>query len=212
MTGRLPHLIETVRVSRGRAPLWHLHHSRLQASAAALGLRPAHLAEPSGADRVVRILAGNGEATIEERLPGPSGPLPVAFSGLPHPGYPHKTDRREAFVRALAEVAVDGASEAILSTTEGWVAEGSFTAVLWWEGERIAAPPLGLRILPSVARRRIAEITGPIAEMRIDPQALAARSFFLANAARGIVEVAALQGESTCRDARTAALARRFWP
>jgi branched-subunit amino acid aminotransferase/4-amino-4-deoxychorismate lyase len=212
MTGRLPHLIETVRVWNGRAPLWRFHHSRLEASAAALGLRPAHLTEPSGPDRVIRILAGNGDAAIEERLPGPAGPLPVAFAGVPHPGYPHKTDRREAFTRALAEVAVDGASEAILSTAEGWVAEGSFTAVLWWEGERIAAPPFALGILPSVARRRIEEIAGPIAEIRIDPIGLAARSFFLANAARGIVEVAALQGESMRRDARTAALAGRFWP
>jgi para-aminobenzoate synthetase/4-amino-4-deoxychorismate lyase len=204
-------LIETVRVCGGHAPLWPLHLARLRNSAAALGLRLGRIAVPTGDDRVVRIVAGNGEVSVDERPVAPLEPVRVAFAGVPHPGYPHKTDAREAFERALDEARVDGAEEALLSTTEGWVAEGSYTALFWWEDAGLMAPPLGLDILPSVARHRIAGLAGTIHEKRIDPRGLMGHSVFLANAARGVVEVASLQGEIVRRDERTAALASRFW-
>jgi len=59
---------------------------------------------------------------------------------------------------------------------------------------------------------RIAEIQGNVAERRVSPEALKGRSLFLANAARGIVQVAALNGVSVPADARTQALLARFWP
>ena len=211
MSRRVTRLIETVRVLRGHAPLWPLHLARLRRSAAALDLRLGRIEAPTGDDRVVRIVAGNGGVTVEERSVAPPEPLTVAFSGIPHPGYPHKTEAREAFDRALDEARIDGAEEALLSTTQGWVAEGSYTALLWWEDAGLMAPPLALDILPSVARHRIAALAGTIREKRIDPRSLIGRSVFLANAARGIVEVASLQGEIVRRDARTAALASRFW-
>lgn len=205
-------LIETVRIRNGRAPLWPLHIARLERSAAALGLDIAPIEEPAGPDGVVRLLAGAEGVSVEARPLENAAPLTVVWSAVPHPQYPHKVDRREPFDRALTEARGRGAAEAILSTAEGWVAEGSFTTVFWWEGESLAAPPLALGILPSVARRRIGEIAGPLVEMRVEPGGLTGRPLFLANAARGIVEVALLQGESVPRDARTAALARRFWP
>jgi para-aminobenzoate synthetase/4-amino-4-deoxychorismate lyase len=211
MTPRATRLIETVRVCGGHAPLWPLHLARLRSSAAALDLRLGRIEAPTGDDRVVRIVAGNGGVSIEERPVAPPERLRVAFAGIPHPGYPHKTEAREAFARALDEVRIDGAAEALLSTTEGWVAEGSYTAVFWWEDAALMAPPLGLDILPSVARHRIAGLAGTIHEKRIDPRGLMGHSVFLANAARGVVEVASLQGEIVRRDERTAALASRFW-
>ncbi|MHC4447872.1 MAG: aminotransferase class IV, partial [Planctomycetota bacterium] len=50
-------LIETVRVKRGRAPLWPYHLERLERSCAALAIPfPAELAPPVGGDdRVVRF-------------------------------------------------------------------------------------------------------------------------------------------------------------
>ena len=94
----------------------------------------------------------------------------------------------------------------------GWVAEGSLSAVFWWDADGLAAPPLALGILPSVARERIGELAGGIRESRTDPKGLRGRAIFLANAARGIMEVVSLQGESVPQDLRTTALAKRFWP
>lgn len=211
MSPRATRLIETVRVRGGHAPLWPLHLARLRRSAAALELRLGRVEAPTGHDRVVRIVAGEGGVSVEERPVAPPAPLRVAFAGIPHPGYPHKTEAREAFDGALEEARIDGAAEALLSTREGWVAEGAYTALFWWHGGDLMAPPLALDILPSVARHRIVALVGRIRETRIDPLGLTGRSVFLANAARGIVEVASLQGEIVRRDARTAELASRFW-
>ncbi|HEX6645297.1 MAG TPA: aminotransferase class IV, partial [Gemmatimonadales bacterium] len=91
-------------------------------------------------------------------------------------------------------------------------AEGTVSTVLWWEGDRVAGPPLALGILPSVARARIVEIAGPIVERRLPPDDLTGRPFFLANAARGIMEVATWQGERVAPETRTEALRTAFWP
>lgn len=205
-------LIETVRILRGEAPLWAEHRARLRRSAAALGIDLGPVAAPSGTERIVRISAGpDGIRTEDRGAPAPRT-LAVSVATVPHPGYPHKTDRREAFEAAHAEARVIGADEALLLTRDGWVAEGSFTTLLWWEDGVLAAPPLELGILPSIARERIARLAGGISEMRVVPSELGGRAIFLANAARGIVEVVSLQGESVPPDPRTAALAARFWP
>ena len=205
-------LIETVRVRQGSAPLWNHHSARLMRSAVALGWSLDPIEPPVGADRIVRIRAGEDGVSFEDRpVPAP-GPLAVAFSGVPHPGYPHKTDQRSAFDEARREAALDHADEALLSTIQGWVAEGSLSALFWWGEDGLIAPPLSLGILPSIARERIAEIAGAVREMRTDPISLRGRAIFLANAARGIMEVVSLQGESVPRDPRTAVLAERFWP
>lgn len=206
------HLIETVRVLRGEAPLWREHRSRLDRSAAALGVELAPIAAPAGADRIVRISAAPGGILTEDRAVPPPAALPVVFATVPHEPYPHKTDRRDAFEAARREAKDRGAGEALLLTPEGWVAEGAFTTLLWWEEDVLAGPPLELGILPSIARERCARLTAGIREIRMTRDALRHRALFLANAARGIMEVVSLQGESVRRDPRTAALAARFWP
>ncbi|HEU4828267.1 MAG TPA: aminotransferase class IV [Gemmatimonadales bacterium] len=205
-------LIETVRVRAGRAPLWDLHLTRLRRSALVLGIPLEPIEPPAGTERVVRLVASAGGIGREDRPVAPVAALSVAFSGVAHPGYPHKTDQRAHFDAALAEACLDRADEALLSTESGWVAEGTFTALFWWDGARLAAPPQELGILPSVARARIAEISGGLVERRVDPRGLRGRPIFLANAARGIMEVASLHGERVPRDQRTDALARWFWP
>ena len=205
-------LIETVRVRRAEAPLWEQHLARLHRSAAALGLALEPIAAPTGADRIVRISAGPDGALTEDRPVPLPVPVPVAFASVPHPGYPHKTDRRAAFDAARKEARLDGAGEALLLAAEGWVAEGTFTTLLWWEGEALVGPPLALGILPSVARERITRLRGEIIERRVVPGDLRGRAIFLANAARGIMEVVSLQGESVPHDPRTAALRDGFWP
>jgi len=62
-----------------------------------------------------------------------------------------------------------------------------------------------------VARARIGELV-PIEEKRVERRVLERRSLFVANAARGIVEVAALDGVPCPGSAATRALQARFWP
>ena len=76
----------------------------------------------------------------------------------------------------------------------------------------MAAPPLALGVLPGVARARIAEQTGQVLERRVRMDQIRGRSLFVANAVRGVVPVALLDGVAVPPNAATDALAREFWP
>lgn len=54
--------------------------------------------------------------------------------------------------------AAGGADEVLLVSGSGTVLEGALSAVLWWRGEVLCAPPLSLPVLPSVTRRLLLEI------------------------------------------------------
>ena len=74
----------------------------------------------------------------------------------------------------------------------------------------MVAPSPRLGILPSVSRARIAEI-GPVSERSVPRDALDGVPIILANAARGIVPVARLDGKPVSAHPGTALLQRRFW-
>jgi branched-subunit amino acid aminotransferase/4-amino-4-deoxychorismate lyase len=210
----IPSLIETVRVRNGTAPLWYLHLRRLVASCQALGVPfPGSFIVPEGGpDRVHRLEVGPGGVAVTERDVGGGHPQHLMTSRVPHPGYPHKTTGRSAFLKASEEARAAGAEDALLLTARGEVAEATVWCLYWWDGDRLCAPALDLRILLGVSRMRIEEINGPVAQERVTPDALEGRSLFLSNAARGIVEVATLDGVRVPPDPRTAALWARFWP
>ena len=91
------------------------------------------------------------------------------------------------------------------------MAEATVWTVFWWEGETLRTPALALQVLPGVARARIGELV-PLVEAWSGRGELTGKSLFLANAARGIVPVATLDGEPVPSHKRTAKLARKFWP
>jgi branched-subunit amino acid aminotransferase/4-amino-4-deoxychorismate lyase len=184
------------------------------ASCRALGIPfPGAFAVPAGGpDRVHRIEVGPGGMTVTEREMGSDAPVRLATSTVPHPGYRHKTTARAPFERATEEARRAGADEALLLAGDGEVAEASIWCVFWWEDDRLAAPALELGILPGVSRMRIEEFAGPITERRLSRADLAGRPLFLANAARGIVDVVALDGVPVPQHAGTQALRGRFWP
>jgi branched-subunit amino acid aminotransferase/4-amino-4-deoxychorismate lyase len=142
---------------------------------------------------------------------GPADPLRLVTSRLVHRPYPHKTTERELFSAALDEAREAGADDALLLTACGEVAEAAIWCVFWWEGDRLCTPALDLGVLPSVARRRIEELAGPLTERRMPRSGLARRSIFLGNALRGVSEVAELDGAPVPWDPATAAVQRRFW-
>ena len=208
-------LIETVRIRGGVAPLWYLHLRRLAGSCKALGIPlPGELPTPSGgADRVHRIQVGPRGASVSERPVGPAEPVRlVSVSGVVHRPYPHKTTDRAQFAHAMDQARTRGADDGVLLAEGGWVAETGIWSLFWWEDGRVAAPPLALGVLPGVARARIAEQTGEVVERRVQMDQIRGRSLFVANAVRGVVPVAVLDGVAVRPNEATNALAREFWP
>ncbi len=51
-----------------------------------------------------------------------------------------------------------GADEVLLVSNSGIVLEGALSAVLWWRGNILCAPPLSLPVLPSVTRRLLLQV------------------------------------------------------
>jgi branched-subunit amino acid aminotransferase/4-amino-4-deoxychorismate lyase len=206
-------LIETVRVRDGVAPFWGLHLRRLLRSCRELGVPfPAELTVPAGGhDRVHRLEVSQAGALVTERAVGPVEPAHLLTSRVGYRPYPHKTTDRSQFDRALEEARAEGADDALLLAPGGWVAEVGIWSLFWWEGDRLCAPPLALGVLPGVARSRIGELV-ELHERRIGRAGLDGRPLLLANAVRGIVEVAALDGVPAPNGAATRELQARFWP
>jgi len=214
-------LIETVRVKGGKAPLWDLHQARMAKSCLELGLPKPVLEPPApGPDRVVQYIVVIGEqrsepeepAGIKERPVGSVAPVRLIVSSEVHFPYPHKTTERGQFERALEEAKAAEADDAVLLTSTGHVAEAAIWTLFWWEGSRVATPSLELGVLPGVARARLDRLLGGLRERWIGADELKRQSLFLANAARGVVQVAALDGDPKPPDPRIVKLQESFWP
>jgi branched-subunit amino acid aminotransferase/4-amino-4-deoxychorismate lyase len=207
-------LIETVRLRNGAAPLWHLHVRRLAASCRALGVPiPTELITPEGgADRVHRLLVSRRGLVAGERPVGSLAPVRLITSKVVHRPYPHKLVDRERFDRALADAKAAGADDGLLLTVGGQVAETAIWGVFWWEDEQVAAPALEIGVLPGVARARIEELVGTVQQRTATLDDVRGKSLFVANAVRGVIPVASLDGATVPESADTTALATRFWP
>jgi len=213
MAYRMPSLIETVRIRNGVAPLWYLHLRRLASSCKALGVPlPGELPTPSGgSDRIHRLEVDPHGLEVSQRPVGSNEPVSLVLARVTHRPYPHKTTERAQFDRAIEEARSAGADDAVLLSDGGHVAECAIWGLFWWEGNRLCAPPLSLGILPGVARARLEELTGGIAERRVRPEEITGRGVFVANAARGVVPVASFQGRPVPQDSGTARLSASFW-
>ena len=206
-------LIETVRIRNGAAPLWYLHVRRLATSCRALGVPiPTELITPEGGgDRVHRLLVSRRGVVAGERPVGSMAPVRLVTSKVVHRAYPHKLVDRERFDRALADAKAAGADDGLLLTPGGQVAETAIWGVFWWEDGQVAAPALEIGVLPGVARARIVELVG-VQERKATIDEIRGRSLFVANAVRGVLPVASLDGAAVPEQADTEALATRFWP
>ncbi len=211
-------LIETMRVREERIPFLDRHLARLGRSLGELGLpKPSQdvpaLVRPFAAtgDAVLRVEVRDGRASVTVRELPSLAPPAVITASEPHQPYPHKTTERDCFRDAAQEAEVAEADDALLLTHDGLVAEGTVWTLFWWDGDRLRTPALDLRILPGVARARVLELERAH-EGRHPRAALDGKSLFLANAVRGVVPVASLDGAQVPVDRRTAELSRRFWP
>lgn len=197
----------------GAVPLWPLHLERIQRSCAALGFSFPTLVPPQrGPDRICRYEISQAGVRVSEREPAPTTPVRIITAKAWHQPYPHKVVDRSCFEQAQGEAAAAGAHDAVLVTPQGWVAEGTIWSLLWWEMGLLCAPALGIGVLPSVGRARLAEIRGHVVERKTTRRALAGVPVFLVNSARGVVEIEQWDGERVPRHPETARLAGQFWP
>ncbi|HEY7505271.1 MAG TPA: aminotransferase class IV [Gemmatimonadales bacterium] len=210
----MPSLIETVRIRNGVAPLWYLHLRRLAGSCKALGIPlPAELITPEGgAERIHRLEVGPRGLKLDERPVGSTAPVRLTLASVTHRPYPHKTTDRAQFDRALEESRAAGADDAIMLNAGGYVTECAVWGLFWWEGGRLCAPALQLGVLPGVARARLEQMAGGLVERRVRMGDLEGRSLFVANAARGVVPVATVEGREVSQDSGTSRLSGSFWP
>jgi branched-chain amino acid aminotransferase len=198
--------------------------ARLERAAAAVGLNAP---PPDTAHQVSRSALAEQEAAVRLDWDGTSlaivirelpktPPLTLATVREPHPGYPWKSAERKVFDRALGAVALAGAGEALFLDAAGHVAEAARFSVGWLDGDTMVFPPLAMNVLPSIGRERALELAPSLGlavrEARVSPGELSGCALFLANAVRGVVPVASLDGVTVRADSHIATLAQRFWP
>ena len=210
----IPTLIETIRIRNGVAPLWYLHLRRLSESCRQLGVPfPLKFDVPAGGpDRVRKLEVGPEGMRVIERPLELSASVRLATVPTVHPAYPHKTAARQAFTAAREQAVARGADDALMLTAGGVVAECAIWSLFWWEGSRVAAPPLGLGVLRGVARMRIEELRGPLVEQALTRPELGGRALFVANAVRGVVPVVDLDDARVPESEHLPELAAQFWP
>jgi branched-subunit amino acid aminotransferase/4-amino-4-deoxychorismate lyase len=108
-----------------------------------------------------------------------------------------------------------GAQEAVI-LDEGRVTDGATTALLWWRGDALCAPPLSLPRVDSVAARTVRGIAAalgtPVEEEEARPSELDGAVLWAVNALHGIRAVTSwVEGPSLAQDAaRTEAWRARF--
>lgn len=161
---------------------------------------------------MVRYQVSPSDVEVSERAVGSVAPVRLVTARALHQPYPDKTTDRAAFNAALAEAKAAGADDALMLTPEGYVAEGCIWSVFWWEGGRIACPASSLGVLPGVARARLGERVGPLVERHVERGYLDGRPLFVANAARGVVPVAELDGVLVPESPDLALVVAVFWP
>jgi branched-chain amino acid aminotransferase len=119
-------------------------------------------------------------------------------------------------VLARAETDAEGADEALLLNSDGFVVEGSTSNLFWIRNRTICTPPLPSGILPGVTRAVVLEHCGNCGiktlEDNIAPGELhKADGVFLSLSSSGIAEVAFLNGKPLNRSPITKRISEAYW-
>ena len=205
-------LIETMRFDpAGGILLLERHIARIGESARVFGypfdrhgarneLQAAtfHVHEPR---RVRLMLAPSGRIAIEvgRHHPAPAEMVAVCAVALPVGAddirLRHKTSDRGFYRDALAAA---GSFEIALVDRDGFVTEGSFTNIFVRGDGILVTPPLSRGLLPGVLRAELIA-NGSAVESDVRVGDLAAKSFFIGNACRGLFSAQLRSGSQKLR-------------
>lgn len=166
----------------------------------------AELADFAGNPRLhlrIRPAAPQGHSVRLWVSPSPDTRTNPAMAG---PDLDWLTNQR---ARAVAA----GADEAVLLSGDGHVREGAATAILWWDGDTLCAPPDDGALMPSVTRELLLD-AACAAGVGVSPRAAAPAELdglevWAVNALHGIRPVTAWTGAGIAAGAITAGPANR---
>jgi len=119
-------------------------------------------------------------------------------------------------VLARAEADTEGADEALLLNSDGYVVEGSTSNLFWIRDETVCTPPLPSGILPGVTRATVLELCGKagieVREENVTPDELHKMDgAFLSLSSTGIAEAALLNGKPLKRSSVARKLSEAYW-
>lgn len=191
-------LIETMRFepAHGIARL-ELHLERMKASAKAFGFEfdrhavrnQLHAAtfHLDALSKIRLLLSKGGAVAIEIRpLIDTTEPWRVAILPLPVDSgdfrLRHKTTDRAFYDKARKASAAD---EVLFTDADGFLTEGSITAIFVERDGKLLTPPLSRGVLPSILRRELIE-SGNAAEADLRTDDLG-ENFFVGNSVRGLI-------------------------
>ncbi|MCA6217691.1 aminodeoxychorismate synthase component I [Ideonella sp. B7] len=200
-------LFETLRLEQGDYPLLAVHLDRLARSAARLGFpfAPAQAVETlqrvaqqlpgPGPHRVRLDLAADGTLRVRHAplAPLPPGPVRLAWGQTTVPrgralaGL--KTTDRALYDGLVAEAEAQGAFDALLFSTDGWLLEGGRSNILLRLDAGWVTPPVADGLLPGVMRAQLlADPAWALRERSIHRDELGAvREWRVCNALRGVL-------------------------
>jgi aminodeoxychorismate lyase len=172
---------------------------------------------PKNAERPTLVMATHPMAGVEPSNP-PSWRVFISSFRLP------AGERLARFknlnklpqVLARAEADADGADEALLLNSDGYVVEGSTSNLFWIRGETVCTPPLPSGILPGVTRAVVLELCGKsglaVREENIKPEELRKMDgALLSLSSSGIAEVAFVNGKPLKRSPIPKRISEAYW-
>ena len=127
-----------------------------------------------------------------------------------------KTANKLPQVLARAEADLQGADEALLSNTEGFLVEGAASNLFWIQRGTVCSPPLDSGILAGVTRQVVLdlcrELGMPVHQRNITgPELAQAEGVFLTLSSAGIVQAVSLDQQPLSRSPLTDRLHRAYW-
>ena len=204
-SGTPPYVIDSWLVENGRARAVERHRERFARGCEAMGASRA--AAETFFDGAVGALPGYGRWFPRVALSGPPHALVFTLWLRPAPAVRGAArlwlagadERRRPDVKGydlgfLSDLGrrarAVGATEALLLDADGRALEGATTALLWWSGGVLCAPPAGPHLLTSTTREvlvALAEQIGQAVEYRdCRPAELEGCEVWLVNALHGI--------------------------
>jgi len=157
---------------------------------------------PKGSDTPVVVMTLHPAAPLDPNSP-PQWSLATSSFRIPasDPLASFKTTNKLVSIMARAEAEEKGADEALITNTNGEVAETAGANLFWVYHDKICTTPTGRGVLPGITRAVVLEICQVLAlptnKRVIKPEALRnAEGIFLTQSALGVVTISSLDGET----------------